>query len=116
MFIPDVPVNAALWRPIHFDLGPAGTIVNSVPPAPVSQSHMECGMRICRLMDDVLSQAMSLSPSARLRSRVAGQSNNGIATCTLTGADRQTGQPIVLFPDSQDVDVRVQTTPHADGT
>jgi N-methylhydantoinase B len=98
VFIPDVPVNAALWRAIHFDLGPAGSIVNSVPPAPVSQSHMECGMRITRLMSDVLAQAMALSPSDRLRSRVAGQPNNGIATCTLTGADRRTGQPIVIFP------------------
>jgi N-methylhydantoinase B len=98
VFIPDVPVNAALWRAIHFDLGPKGTIVNSVPPAPVSQSHMECGMRITRLMSDVLAQAMALSPSERLRSRVAGQPNNGIATCTLTGADRRTGQPIVIFP------------------
>lgn len=115
MFIPDVPVNAALWRAIHFDLGPAGTIVNSVPPAPVSQSHMECGMRICRLMDDVLSQAMSLSPSARLRSRVAGQSNNGIATCTLTGADRQTGQPIVLFPISPTVGLGGPAQTVADG-
>jgi N-methylhydantoinase B len=115
MFIPDVPVNAALWRPIHFDLGPPGTIVNSVPPAPVSQSHMECGMRICRLMSDVLSQAMSLSPSERLRSRVAGQSNNGIATCTLTGADRQTGQPIVVFPISPTVGLGGPAQSVADG-
>lgn len=98
VFIPDVPVNAALWRAIHFDLGPTGTVVNSVPPAPVSQSHMECGMRVCRLMSDVLVQAMSLSPDERLRSRAAGQPCNGIATCTLTGADRVTGQPIVVFP------------------
>jgi N-methylhydantoinase B len=98
VFIPDVPVNAALWRAIHFDLGPKGTVVNSVPPAPVSQSHMECGMRVCRLMADVLVQAMSLSPDERLRSRAAGQPNNGIATCTLTGADRATGGPIVVFP------------------
>lgn len=98
VFIPDVPVNAALWRAIEFDLGPPGSVVNSVPPAPVSQSHMECGMRVCRLMSDVLVQAMSLSPSEQLRSRAAGQPNNGIATCTLTGADRTTGQPIVIFP------------------
>ncbi len=98
VFIPDVPVNAALWRAFEFDLGPTGTVVNSVPPAPVSQSHMECGMRVCRLMADVLVQAMSLSPDERLRSRAAGQPNNGIATCTLTGADRTTGGPIVVFP------------------
>ena len=33
----DIPVNAGLWRPITFDLGPAGSIVNSLPPAPVTQ-------------------------------------------------------------------------------
>lgn len=115
VFIPDVPVNAAIWRPIHFDLGPEGTVVNSVPPAPVSQSHMECGMRVCRLMSDVLSQAMSLSPSARLRSRVAGQPNNGISTCTLTGADRQSGQPIVIFPISPTVGLGGPAQSVADG-
>lgn len=115
MFIPDVPVNAALWRPIHFDLGPTGTVVNSVPPAPVSQSHMECGMRILRLMSDVLSQAMSLSTSAQLRSRVAGQPNNGIATCTLTGTDRKTGQPIVVFPISPTVGLGGPAQSVADG-
>ena len=115
MFLPDVPVNAALWRAIDFDLGPEGTIVNSVPPAPVSQSHMECGMRITRLLSDVLSQAMSLSSSERLRSRVAGQPNNGIATCTLTGADRETGQPIVVFPISPTVGLGGPAQSVADG-
>ena len=42
----DIPVNAGLWRPIHFDLGPQGTIVNSSAPAPVSMSHIQTGMRV----------------------------------------------------------------------
>jgi N-methylhydantoinase B len=115
VFIPDVPVNAALWRAIEFDLGPAGTIVNSRPPAPVSQSHMECGMRITRLMSDVLTQAMSLSPSEKLRSRAAGQPNNGISTCTLAGADRKTGGPIVIFPIAPTVGLGGPAQSVADG-
>ena len=115
VFIPDVPVNAALWRAINFDLGPAGTIVNSRPPAPVSQSHMECGMRITRLMSDVLSQAMSLSPNERLRSRAAGQPNNGISTCTLAGADRRTGAPVVIFPIAPTVGLGGPAQSVADG-
>ena len=115
VFIPDVPVNAALWRAISFDLGPAGTIVNSRPPAPVSQSHMECGMRITRLMSDVLTQAMSLSPDDRLRSRAAGQPNNGISTCTLAGADRRTGAPVVIFPIAPTVGLGGPAQSVADG-
>lgn len=115
MFIPDVPVNAAIWRAIKFDLGPEGTIVNSIPPAAVSQSHMECGIRILRLMSDVLSQAMSLASSDRLRSRVAGQPNNGLSTCTLTGADRRTGDPIVIFPVAPTVGLGGPAQSVADG-
>lgn len=115
LFIPDVPVNAALWRAIHFDLGPSGTIVNSRPPAPVSQSHMECGMRVTRLMSDVLTQAMSLSPSEKLRSRAAGQPNNGISTCTLAGVDRSTGGPIVIFPIAPTVGLGGPAQSVADG-
>src|SRR6202011_2813214 len=59
--------------------------------------------------------AMSLSPSARLRSRVAGQPNAGIATCTLTGADRKTGQPIVIFPISPTVGLGGPAQSVADG-
>lgn len=115
MFIPDVPVNAAMWRAFEFDLGPEGTIVNSVSPAAVSQSHMECGTKILRLMSDVLTQAMSLSSSDRLRTRVAGKSNNGLATCTLTGMDRQSGAPIVVFPIAPTVGLGGPAQSVADG-
>jgi N-methylhydantoinase B len=115
MFIPDVPVNAGLWRAIQFDLGPEGTIVNSVAPAPVTQAHMETGMRINRILSDVLSQAMSLSANPRLRSRVAGQPNNGVAACTLAGIDRRTGQPTVLFPIAVTVGIGGPAQSVADG-
>ena len=46
----DIPVNAGIWRPITFDLGPSGTLVNSVAPAPVTMSHIQTGMRVNKLL------------------------------------------------------------------
>jgi N-methylhydantoinase B len=115
MFIYDAPVNDGLWRPFTFDLGPAGTIVNSTPPAPVSQSHMETGMRVNRLVADVLSQAMALSPSPMLRTRVAGGPNNGAATMTMAGIQRESGWPTVIFPTSPTVGLGGAAQTVADG-
>ena len=96
----DIPVNAGLWRPITFDLGPAGSIVNSLPPAPVTQSHMETGARINKLLIDVLSQACALSDDPVIASRVAGQPCQNLAFFTSFGIDLRTGWPTVAFPVS----------------
>jgi len=96
----DIPINAGIWRPVHFDLGPEGTVVNSVPPAPVSQSHMETGMRVNKLLTDVLSQACSLSDDPILRGRVAGQMAQNLSFFTAYGIDLRSGQPTVAFPVS----------------
>jgi len=94
----DVPPNAGLWRPIEIDLGPEGTIVNSVPPAPVSYAHVGTGMRIDKLVRDVLAQAVSLADDPRIRARVSSQPCEGDMLTTLAGIDRRSGQPTVLFP------------------
>ena len=96
----DVPVNAGLWRPIHFDLGPPGTIVNSSAPAPVSMSHIQTGMRVNKMLNDVFSQACSLSKDERLASRVEGQPAQNQTYFTAFGVDRRTGMPTVAFPMS----------------
>lgn len=96
----DIPVNQGLWRPITFDLGPKGSIVNSVPPAPVTQSHMETGMRINKVLIDALSQACALSEDPVLRSRVAGQPCQNLAFFTSFGIDLRNGYPTVAFPVS----------------
>jgi N-methylhydantoinase B len=102
-FLHDVPANAGLWRPIRFDLGPAGSIVNSAPPAAVCFAHVGTGMRIDKLVRDALTQAMSLSDSAQLRGRVAGQPCAGVVLVTLAGIERSTGRGTVLFPISPTV-------------
>jgi N-methylhydantoinase B len=99
-FAYDIPVNAGVWRPLTIDVGEPGTIVNSIPPAPVSCSHMETGMRICKLVSDVLSQACAASDDEELRGRVAGQGANGFAGISLWGLDQYDNEDVVLFMDA----------------
>lgn len=96
----DIPTNGGIWRPVQFDLGPPGSIVNSVRPAPVSQSHMECGVRITKLVTDVLSQACALSENPGIASRVAGQSCQNMAFFTAFGVDLRSKASTVAFPTS----------------
>lgn len=96
----DVPVNAGIWRPVHFDLGPTGTIVNSVVPAPVTMAHIQTGMKINKLLADVFSQACSLSDDPKTASRVASQSAQDQTYFTAFGIDRRNGQPALAFPMS----------------
>jgi N-methylhydantoinase B len=99
----DVPANAGLWRPFEFDLGPPGTIVNSVAPAPVTYAHVGTGMRIDKVVRDALCQAISLSPDPDVRARVSSQPCEGLVLPALAGVDRRSGQPTVFFPVAQTV-------------
>jgi N-methylhydantoinase B len=95
----DIPVNAGLWRPITIDVGPEGTVVHPVPPAPVSNAHMEVGMRIAKLTVSVLSQACAGSSDETVRRRVAGNPHDGFPVALLFGPN-QHGQPwVTVFQD-----------------
>ncbi|MGH2761675.1 MAG: hydantoinase B/oxoprolinase family protein [Thermoleophilaceae bacterium] len=96
----DIPVNAGIWRPVRFDLGPEGTIVNSSSPAPVSMSHIQTGMRVNKMLNDVLSQACSLSDDPGVAARVEGQPAQNQTYFTAFGIDRRSGQATVAFPMS----------------
>jgi N-methylhydantoinase B len=96
----DLPVNGGLWRPITVGLGEQGTIVNSVPPAPVSNAHSEVGMRACKMSKDVLVQAMSLSEDPVLRSRVSGQHQDGFPGNALFGSNQHGGVSVIFYPDN----------------
>ncbi|MFN8217084.1 MAG: hydantoinase B/oxoprolinase family protein [Solirubrobacterales bacterium] len=99
-FAYDIPVNAGLWDPISIDLGAEGTVVNPIPPAPVSNAHMEIGMRIAKLSIDVLSQACGISEDRALRSRVAAQPHDGFPVALLFGPN-QYGDPwVTVFQDT----------------
>lgn len=96
----DLPVNGGLWRPITMELGEPGTIVNSIPPAAVSNAHSEVGMRACKMTKDVLVQAMSLSDDPVIRSRVSGQHQDGFPGNALFGTNQHGGVSVVFYPDN----------------
>ena len=96
----DLPINGGLWRPITVELGEPGTIVNSIPPAPVSNAHSEVGMRACKLAKAVLNQALSLSPDPTLRGRVAGQCQDGFPGSALFGANQHGGTSVIFYVDN----------------
>jgi N-methylhydantoinase B len=96
----DLPVNGGLWRPITVDLGEPGTIVNAIPPAPVSNAHSEVGMRACKMAKDVLVQAMSLSDDPVLRGRVSGQHQDGFPGNALFGSNQHGGISVIFYPDN----------------
>ncbi|MCW3010036.1 MAG: hypothetical protein JWO90_440 [Solirubrobacterales bacterium] len=96
----DLPVNGGLWRPISVDIGEPGTIVNSRPPAPVSNAHSEVGMRACKLAKDVLCQAMALSEDPVLRGRISGQHQDGFPGNALFGINQHNGVSVVFYPDN----------------
>jgi N-methylhydantoinase B len=95
----DLPFNEGMWRPLKFDVGPPGTIVNAVPPAAVSNGHTETAQRAGRAAKDLLVQALSLSDDPMLRGRVAGSAQDGFPIAGLAGLD-QHGEPTIIFlPD-----------------
>ena len=59
----DIPMNEGVWRHLEFDLGPPGSVVNALPPAPVSLAHVGCGFRAGRGFNEVIAQACALSDS-----------------------------------------------------
>lgn len=95
----DFPINAGLWRPITIDCGVEGTIVNSTDPAPCSNAHSEVGMRVCKLVKDVLNQALALSDDPVLRGRVAGQAQDGGLAVNLFGPNQYGGQSVIFYVD-----------------
>jgi N-methylhydantoinase B len=92
----DLPFNAGMWRPLHFDLGEPGTIVNAVSPAAMSNGHTEVGFRVLKTCKDTMVQALSLSPDPVLRGRVAGHAHDGFPIAGLTGLN-QYGDPTIIF-------------------
>lgn len=92
----DLPFNAGMWRPLSFDLGPPGTVVNAVPPAPVSLAHGGVSARIHRGVKTMLCQAMSLSDDPVLRSRVSPHAAEAACWSSFYGLN-QHGHPSVMF-------------------
>ncbi|MEM5299704.1 hydantoinase B/oxoprolinase family protein [Burkholderia sp. JPY481] len=67
----DIPLNAGVLAPVDI-FAPSGTIVNPVPPAPVSNGHLEVGSRVVRLVTRLLNMACERSSNDVLRGRAQG--------------------------------------------
>jgi N-methylhydantoinase B len=66
---PDLPINQGTLRAIEVATEP-GTICDVRMPAPVSSGHLETGLRVCRAVTRLLSQAQHHSASPFLQEHV----------------------------------------------
>jgi N-methylhydantoinase B len=77
----DLPFTDGILRPVHVT-APPGSIVNSVPPAPVAAAHMHVGLLATELGETCLKRALACSRSSR-RSRITapgGTTGMGLST------------------------------------
>ncbi len=95
----DLRVNGGFWRPVEIDLGEPGTLVHATPPSPVSNGHVEAGMRACKLARDALSQALALSDDPELRARVGAKAHDGPPVMGLLGENQHGGDSLVFYLD-----------------
>jgi N-methylhydantoinase B len=72
----DIPINAGVFRAMKIELGPPGTVVNPVVPAPVSCGHMETTGKCGKAFAEALRKACSLSLDPWTREQVAGTGHN----------------------------------------
>src|SRR6476660_1231649 len=84
----DVPAAAGLMRPVRM-IAPAGTIVNSRPPAAVAGGNVETSQRIV----DVLLRALAKAMPDRVPAGSSGTMNN----LTIGGMDERTGEPFAYY-------------------
>src|SRR5581483_3660680 len=84
----DVPATAGLMRPIEV-MAPAGTIVNSRPPAAVAGGNVETSQRIV----DVLLRALAQALPQRIPAEASGTMNN----LTIGGTDPRTAEPFAYY-------------------
>jgi N-methylhydantoinase B len=84
----DVPAAAGLMRPVRM-IAPAGTVVNSRPPAAVAGGNVETSQRIV----DVLLRALAQAVPDRVPAGSSGTMNN----LTIGGMDERSGEPFAYY-------------------
>jgi N-methylhydantoinase B len=88
LLVEDVPATAGLMRPVHL-IAPAGTVVNSHPPAAVAGGNVETSQRIV----DVLLRALAQAVPERVPAGSSGTMNN----LTIGGIDQRSGRPFAYY-------------------
>ena len=84
----DVPAAAGLMRPVRM-IAPAGSVVNSRPPAAVAGGNVETSQRIV----DVLLRALAEALPGRVPAGSSGTMNN----VTIGGIDERSGEPFAYY-------------------
>lgn len=105
----DVPVNAGLLRCIEVT-GEEGTVINCRPPAPVSSAHMDSGMKVSKVVTEVISKAMAGSPNPEVRARASGQFQDSWCASVWHGTDQYGNVSVFLNMDGGGGGGAAQTT------
>lgn len=92
---PDIPFNEGIFRPINLVL-PEGSVVNARMPAPTSSGHMEAGMRVTRILTNLLSRAMMESEDEWVQSHAMANFHDSWIAGTFAGPD-SAGNPTVFL-------------------
>ena len=93
----DIPFNEGIWECLEIDIGESGTIVNPIVPAPVTNAHMETGVRLGRMVAELFSESCLLSDSESLNVRIAGQAPSAGSGAAWFGK-KADGSLTVFFP------------------
>ncbi len=91
----DVPFNEGVMTATQVK-APRGSIVNPRPPAPISNGHLETGVRATRLVTRVLNEACARSSNPIVRSRCQGEWGDAW-TGGITSGTRDDGEFFVWF-------------------
>ncbi|MDN3016192.1 hydantoinase B/oxoprolinase family protein [Paenibacillus sp. BSR1-1] len=92
---PDIPFNEGIIRATNMIL-PEGTVINCKMPAPVSSGHMEAGMRVTKVVTELLSRAMIESEDEWVRSHAMACFHDSWVVGVFAGNDRE-GKPVVFL-------------------
>jgi N-methylhydantoinase B len=96
----DLPLNGGALRPIHLDIGEPGTLLNALPPGPVSNAHSEASLRCARMVQRTLCEALSESEDPQLRARVKGEAQEGFPGVSMYGANQHGGTSVIFYADN----------------
>ncbi|MEP9350777.1 hydantoinase B/oxoprolinase family protein [Xanthobacter sp. KR7-225] len=91
----DTPLNHGVFSPITIK-APLNTIVNPTSPSPISNGHIETGMRVVRLVVKLMNMVLSRSEDPVLRERTQGIWPDSW-TGGITAGEREKGPFFVLF-------------------
>jgi N-methylhydantoinase B len=92
---PDIPFNEGIFRATNIIL-PEGSVVNCKMPAPVSSGHMEAGMRVTKVVTELLSRAMMESEEEWVRSHAMASFHDSWVVGVFAGNDLE-GKPVVFL-------------------